>query len=119
MAKSTGRPMAGRCTLWLTRTKKILMVKTQDTGSYQVSSSDNLDTDFQLTSIASGVAYLTVQDSSVTKNAAHHTTHHLYVTRQKDNETYAVGAYNSLTPEDPQVDFDKYFNSESLDQEDM
>lgn len=95
------------------------MVKTQDTGSYQVSSSDNLDTDFQLTSIASGVAYLTVQDSSVTKNAAHHTTHHLYVTRQKDNETYAVGAYNSLTPEDPQVDFDKYFNSESLDQEDM
>ncbi|EWZ48852.1 hypothetical protein BFJ70_g7807 [Fusarium oxysporum] len=68
---------------------------------------------------ASGVAYLTVQDSSVTKNAAHHTTHHLYVTRQKDNETYAVGAYNSLTPEDPQVDFDKYFNSESLDQEDI
>ena len=95
------------------------MVKTQDTGSYQVSSSDNLDTNFQLISIASGVAYLTVQDSSVTKNAAHHTTHHLYVTRQKDNETYAVGAYNSLTPEDPQVDFDKYFNSESLDQEDM
>ncbi|KAH7177223.1 copper amine oxidase [Fusarium sp. MPI-SDFR-AT-0072] len=68
---------------------------------------------------ASGVAYLTVQDSSVTKNAAHHTTHHLYVTRQKDNETYAAGAYNSLTPEDPQVDFDKYFNSESLDQEDI
>ena len=95
------------------------MVKTQDTGSYQVSSSDNLDTNFQLISIASGVAYLTVQDSSVTKNAAHHTTHHLYVTRQKDNETYAVGAYNSLTPEDPQVDFDKYFNGESLDQEDM
>jgi len=95
------------------------MVKTQDTGSYQVSSSDNLDTNFQLISIASGVAYLTVQDSSVTKNAAHHTTHHLYVTRQKDNETYAVGAYNSLTPDDPQVDFDKYFNSESLDQEDM
>lgn len=95
------------------------MVKTQDTGSYQVSSSDNLDTDLRLTSIASGVAYLTVQDSSVTKNAAHHTTHHLYVTRQKDNETYAVGAYNSLTPEDPQVDFDKYFNGESLDQEDM
>ncbi|KAG5826835.1 hypothetical protein H9Q74_003084 [Fusarium xylarioides] len=68
---------------------------------------------------ASGVAYLTVQNSSITGNAAHHTTHHLYVTRQKDNETYAAGAYNSLTPEDPQVDFDKYFNGESLDQEDI
>ncbi|EWG42608.1 hypothetical protein FVEG_04368 [Fusarium verticillioides 7600] len=68
---------------------------------------------------ASGVAYLTVQNSSITGKAAHHTTHHLYVTRQKDNETYAAGAYNSLTPEDPQVDFDKYFNGESLDQEDI
>ncbi|KAH7256107.1 copper amine oxidase [Fusarium tricinctum] len=68
---------------------------------------------------ATGVAYLTVQDSNNTQNAAHHTTHHLYVTRQKDNETYAAGAFNSLTPEDPQVDFDKYFNSESLDQEDI
>ncbi|KAM0297109.1 hypothetical protein ACHAPM_009978 [Fusarium culmorum] len=68
---------------------------------------------------ASGVAYLTVQDSSVMQNAGHHTTHHLYATRQKDNELYAVGAYNSLTPEDPQVDFNEYFNSESLDQEDI
>ncbi|KAF5632026.1 membrane primary amine oxidase [Fusarium sp. NRRL 52700] len=60
-----------------------------------------------------------VPDSSITKNAAHHTTHHLYVTRQKGNETYAARSYNSLTPEDPQVDFDKYFNGESLDQEDI
>jgi len=65
------------------------------------------------------VAYLTVQNSNITQNAGHHTTHHLYVTQQKDNETYAAGAYNSLTPEDPQVDFNKYFNSESLVQEDM
>ncbi|EMD62215.1 hypothetical protein COCSADRAFT_183317 [Bipolaris sorokiniana ND90Pr] len=68
---------------------------------------------------ASGVAYLTIEDSDVTQNAAHHTTHHLYVTRQKDNEIYAVGAYNSLTPEDPQVDFNEYFNGESLVQEDI
>lgn len=100
--------------------RRILTVRIQDTGSYQVSYSDDLgNLVLTLTFIASGVAYLTVQDSSVTKNAAHHTTHHLYVTRQKDNETYAAGAYNSLTPEDPQVDFDKYFNGESLDQEDM
>lgn len=68
---------------------------------------------------ASGVAYLTVEDSDVTKNAAHHTSHHFYVTKQKDNEIYAVGAYNSLTPEDPQVDFNEYFNGESLVQEDI
>jgi primary-amine oxidase len=72
-----------------------------------------------LTTAASGVSYLTVQDSSVTKNSAHHTTHHLYVTQQKDSETYATGAYNSLDPEDPQVDFNNYFDSESLVQEDM
>ena len=72
-----------------------------------------------LTFPASNVAYLTVENSDVTKNAAHHTTHHLYVTQQKDHEIYAVGAYNSLTPEDPQVDFDEYFNGESLVQEDM
>lgn len=100
--------------------RRTLTVRTQDTGSYQVSYSHGLSNFIlPLTFVASGVAYLTVQDSSVTKNAAHHTTHHLYVTRQKDNETYAAGAYNSLTPEDPQVDFDKYFNGESLDQEDM
>ncbi|CAI6339319.1 unnamed protein product [Periconia digitata] len=68
---------------------------------------------------ASGVAYLTVEDSDVTKNAAHHTSHHFYVTKQKDNELYAVGAYNSLTPEDPQVNFNEYFNGESLVQEDI
>jgi primary-amine oxidase len=60
-----------------------------------------------------------VEESDITKNAAHHTTHHMYVTRHKDNELYAVGAYNSLSPEDPQVDFNKYFNGESLVQEDM
>ncbi|KAL2211162.1 amine oxidase catalytic domain-containing protein [Sarocladium strictum] len=68
---------------------------------------------------SSGVAYLTVEESDITKNAAHHTTHHMYVTQQKDNELYAVGAYNSLSPEDPQVDFNKYFNGESLVQEDI
>lgn len=60
-----------------------------------------------------------MEDSDITKNAAHHTTHHMFVTQHKDSELYAVGAYNSLTPEDPQVDFDKYFNGESLVQEDM
>lgn len=59
---------------------------------------------------------LTVQHSNVTKNAAHHTTHHFYMTQQK---RYAVGAYNSLSPENPQVDFDKQFNGESLVQEDV
>lgn len=65
------------------------------------------------------MAYLTIQDSDVTRNAAHHTTHHMYVAQQKDKELYAVGAYNSLTLDDPQVDFNEYFNGESLVQEDM
>ncbi|KAJ5022897.1 copper amine oxidase [Bipolaris maydis] len=68
---------------------------------------------------AASVSHLTIEDSDVTRNAAHHTTHHLYATRQKDNEIYAVGAYNSLTPDDPQVNFNEYFNGESLLQEDI
>jgi primary-amine oxidase len=69
--------------------------------------------------LAAGVAYLTVQNSSITKNAAHHTTHHLFVTKQKDDEARATNPYNSLDIDNPPVDFAKYFNGESLVQEDM
>jgi primary-amine oxidase len=68
---------------------------------------------------AATVAYSTIQDSPIAGNALNHATHHLYVTKQKDNEVYASGAYNLLDVVNPPVDFAKYFDGESLVQEDM
>jgi primary-amine oxidase len=69
--------------------------------------------------LAAGVASLTIQNSSVSQNALNHADHHLYVTRQKDTEARADHPYNLLDPADPMVDFAKYFDGESLDQEDV
>ncbi|KXJ85223.1 copper amine oxidase [Microdochium bolleyi] len=68
---------------------------------------------------ATGVAYLTVQDSNITRNAGHQSTHHLYVTKHKDSEDACTHQYNSVDIEDPPIDFSKYFDGESLDQEDL
>ncbi|KAL1847003.1 hypothetical protein Daus18300_014080, partial [Diaporthe australafricana] len=65
------------------------------------------------------VAALTIQNSSVTQNAANHADHHFYVTRQKDTEARAANPYNLLDPADPVVNFAKYFDGESLDQQDV
>ncbi|KAJ0109324.1 amine oxidase catalytic domain-containing protein [Diaporthe amygdali] len=68
---------------------------------------------------AAGVASLTIQNSSVAQNAVNHADHHLYVTKQKDTEARAANPYNLLDPADPVVNFAKYFNGESLDQQDV
>ena len=68
---------------------------------------------------AAAVAALTIQNSSVTQNAANHASHHFYVTKQKDTEARAANPYNLLDPADPLVDFSKYFDGESLDQQDV
>jgi primary-amine oxidase len=65
------------------------------------------------------VSYLTVQNSSVAGNALNFATHHLYVAKHKDAETYASGAFNSLNSANPQVDFNKFFDGENIVQEDM
>lgn len=69
--------------------------------------------------LAGPVAHSTIEDSPVAGKALNHATHHLYVTKQKDNEMYAVSAYNSMNKDNPPVDFDKYFDGENLVQEDM
>ncbi|KAH7393640.1 copper amine oxidase [Cadophora sp. MPI-SDFR-AT-0126] len=68
---------------------------------------------------AAGVAALTIQNSSVTQNAANHADHHFYVTKQKDTEARAANPYNLLDPANPAVNFAKYFDGESLDQQDL
>lgn len=69
--------------------------------------------------LAAGVAALTIQNSSLAQNAVNHADHHLYVTKQKDTEARASNPYNLLDPADPVVNFAKYFDGESLDQQDM
>jgi primary-amine oxidase len=68
---------------------------------------------------ASGVIYLTVNDSSIGQNALHQASHHLFVTKQKDSEARASDPYNLLDTQNPLVNFDSYFDGESLDQEDL
>jgi primary-amine oxidase len=46
-------------------------------------------------------------------------THHLYTVKQKDTEPRSAHPYNILNVNDPVVNFDKFFDGESLDQEDL
>ncbi|KAK8065730.1 Copper amine oxidase [Apiospora hydei] len=68
---------------------------------------------------AAGVIHLTVKDSSVAGKALNVANHHLHATKFKDTEVRASSPYNLLDVEDPLVDFAKFQDSESLDQEDL
>jgi primary-amine oxidase len=66
-----------------------------------------------------GGMHLTIQESDNLFRTQSHATHQLYVTRQHDTEPNAIHAWNNLDPHDPIVEFDKFFNNESLAQEDV
>jgi primary-amine oxidase len=63
--------------------------------------------------------YLTVQNSSTSQKTTRFATHNLFVTKQKDTEPRAAAAWNNQDPADPLVNFDTFFDGESLDQEDL
>lgn len=63
--------------------------------------------------------HLTVNNSTNLGRSAAWATHPLYAVQHYDNEPRSAYAYNSLDPYDPVVDFDKFFDGESLDQEDL
>lgn len=63
--------------------------------------------------------HLTAKNSSIAMQAANFATHHLYVTKQKDTEPRSSSDLNMVFPDDPSVDFNKFFDGESLDQEDL
>lgn len=66
-----------------------------------------------------GLAHLTVQNSSNLVNAAHWAEHDLQVTKRKDTEPKSAHRFNSQDVYDPPVNFDDFFNGESLEQEDL
>lgn len=63
--------------------------------------------------------HLTAVDSSIMGLGAEFAKHNLYVTRQKDTEPRAASAWNNRDLDDPLVNFGKFFDGESLDQEDL
>lgn len=72
-----------------------------------------------LTKTGIGTSHLTVQNSSNAGKAAHFTTKDLFITKQKDTEPRAADSFNAYEVEDPLVDFSKFLDGESLEQEDL
>ncbi|KAH7128703.1 copper amine oxidase, partial [Dendryphion nanum] len=68
---------------------------------------------------SSGTAHLTIKDSPLAGKAANFATHDLYVTKQKDTEPRAADRNNGYDIEDPLIDFSKFLDGDSLDQEDL
>lgn len=65
------------------------------------------------------VAHLTVQSSTALGQAANWANHHLYALQHHDTEPKSAYAYNSYDPHNPAVDFNEFFDGESLEQEDI
>lgn len=60
-----------------------------------------------------------MKDSSDAGKAAYFATADLFVTKQKDTEPRAADWVNTYDVENPLVDFSKFLDGESLEQEDL
>jgi primary-amine oxidase len=58
----------------------------------------------------------TVRNSSNANNSINFGTHAFYATRQKDTEVHLSHQFNGADIENPLIDFNKFFDNESLDQ---
>ncbi|KAK0543019.1 hypothetical protein OC846_006302 [Tilletia horrida] len=64
-----------------------------------------------------GGHHLSMSQSDSLKNSMGFARDHIYVTKQKDNELWASHANNNLDTANPVIDFDKYLDGDSLDQQ--
>jgi primary-amine oxidase len=72
--------------------------------------------------IAPGVgspAHNTMQNSSVLLNGANWSKNHFYVTKRKETELRSTSYMNTADLEDPFINFDKFFDGENIEQEDL
>jgi len=60
-----------------------------------------------------------MQNSTTLGPSVNWATHHLYALQRHDTEPHSAYPYNGRDPHSPVIDFDKFFNGESLDQEDI
>ncbi|OCF40116.1 hypothetical protein I317_06067 [Kwoniella heveanensis CBS 569] len=63
--------------------------------------------------------HLTITNSSNLLNSGGFTTHQYYVSKRKDSEMKAASAWNDYDTANPLIDFNKFFDGESIDQEDI
>ena len=63
--------------------------------------------------------HLTVQNSSVLGNQVNWATHQLYALQRKDSEPNSAFPLADANKEEPRVDFNRFFDGESLEQEDL
>lgn len=68
---------------------------------------------------SAGTTHLTAKNSTSTGKAAAFGNHDFYITKQKDTEPRAIDPWNQFIPEDPLVDFSRFLDDESLEQEDL
>ncbi|KAK0669179.1 putative copper amine oxidase [Cercophora samala] len=66
-----------------------------------------------------GTAHLTVENSTNLGVAAQWANHDIQITKYKDSEQKAYHAFNTQDVHDPPVNFDKYFDGESVRNEDI
>jgi primary-amine oxidase len=64
-------------------------------------------------------AHLTVENSTALQRAGYFATHDLFVTKRKDTEPRCAHPYNSQDTQNPPVDFELFFDGESLNQTDL
>ncbi|KAK4494552.1 hypothetical protein PRZ48_013908 [Zasmidium cellare] len=69
--------------------------------------------------LPTSTAHLTVQNSSNLRNTINWATHDLSITQHHDTEPRSAHPYNNQDIHDPPIDFAKFFNNESLVQEDL
>ncbi|EER23430.1 Copper amine oxidase, putative [Coccidioides posadasii C735 delta SOWgp] len=74
---------------------------------------------YRVSPVTSSTTYLTVQNSESLKRSGGWATHNLYALKRKDTEPHSTSSYNNLDVGDPVIDFNKFFDGESLDQEDL
>jgi primary-amine oxidase len=65
------------------------------------------------------IPYLTVEKSSALGQAANWADHNLFAVVHHDTEPRSAYPFNSYDPMHPTIDFNKFFNGESLDQQDL
>lgn len=68
---------------------------------------------------SAGTIHLTTPNSTNTQKSAGYATHDFYLTKQKDTEPRAADGFNQYAPENPLVDFSRFLDDESIEQEDM
>ncbi|CAH0000091.1 unnamed protein product [Clonostachys byssicola] len=66
-----------------------------------------------------GTAHLTVENSTVLNNATNWARHDIMVSQRKDTEPHSIHRYNNQDTHDPPVNFDNFFDGESLNQTDL